>query len=724
MNELRDRVVREVRKVVVGQDHVVDIMIAASSVGGHLLLEGVPGVAKTLLANAFARAVGLEFTRVQFTPDMLPSDLTGTMTMRGNELVFRRGPVFTNLLLADEINRTPPKTQAALLESMQENQVSVDGQAHPLPDPFLVLATQNPIEYEGTYPLPEAQLDRFLAKIDVGYPDAANEAAMLRLTHHGVAPATLDDVQRVAGARRPARRAHARRRDGRQRGSDHVRRRARPAHARTAERLARRQPARRRPPARRGQGGRLPGRPRIRRARRRRRGGAGGAAAPLAAATRGRARAVHRRRRRAVRDRHGADPPMSPTPRAALALVGVALLALLVPVEVSVVLFVVLFVLVVVDARAASRPLEVQRTAPHVVARGVASTITVRAVGDDLGRVRIRQANAPDILVEPASASRRARRDPRRGSPRRARAPAGRGAPYRTARARGVDLLGHGGERADRLPGPPRRAPARDRVAPRPVPRTRSPHARATRTRHRLRVGARLPPGRRRAADQLARHRARGRPMSNQYRVEQDRDIICLLDAGRLMTAPIGSLTRLDAAVDAVAAVALVADEVGDRSGVVVFDDEIRRRLTPRRSGGRAVIQAILDVEPRLVDSDYDLAFRSVGNSKRGLVVVFTDLVDEAAARSLLAAVPVLARRHAVVVASVTDPDLHDAMVREPQTTRDVYGTAIALDVLDARTRVAARLRRTGAVVLEASPAQLGEACVGAYLRLKARARL
>jgi MoxR-like ATPase len=199
VNELRDRVVREVRKVVVGQDHVVDIMIAASSVGGHLLLEGVPGVAKTLLANAFARAVGLEFTRVQFTPDMLPSDLTGTMTMRGNELVFRRGPVFTNLLLADEINRTPPKTQAALLESMQENQVSVDGQAHPLPDPFLVLATQNPIEYEGTYPLPEAQLDRFLAKIDVGYPDAANEAAMLRLTHHGVAPATLDDVQRVAG---------------------------------------------------------------------------------------------------------------------------------------------------------------------------------------------------------------------------------------------------------------------------------------------------------------------------------------------------------------------------------------------------------------------------------------------------------------------------------------------------------------------------------------------
>jgi MoxR-like ATPase len=197
VNELRDRVVREVRKVVVGQEAVVEVMLAATSVGGHLLLEGVPGVAKTLVATAYARALGVEFRRVQFTPDMLPSDLTGTMTLRGNELVFRPGPVFTNLLLADEVNRTPPKTQAALLEAMQERQVSVDGRPHPLPDPFLVLATQNPIEYEGTYPLPEAQLDRFLAKLDVGYPTAENEGAMLRLAHRGVAPATLEDVQQV-----------------------------------------------------------------------------------------------------------------------------------------------------------------------------------------------------------------------------------------------------------------------------------------------------------------------------------------------------------------------------------------------------------------------------------------------------------------------------------------------------------------------------------------------
>ena len=200
MNELRNRMIEEIRKVVIGQDHVVEVLLASTVVGGHLLLEGVPGVAKTLLANAYARAIGVEFRRVQFTPDMLPSDLTGTMTLRGSELAFRQGPVFTNLLLADEINRTPPKTQAALLEAMQERQVSVDGQPRPLPEPFIVVATQNPIEYEGTYPLPEAQLDRFLAKIDVGYPSVQDESAILHLAHKGIAPATLNDVQPVTSA--------------------------------------------------------------------------------------------------------------------------------------------------------------------------------------------------------------------------------------------------------------------------------------------------------------------------------------------------------------------------------------------------------------------------------------------------------------------------------------------------------------------------------------------
>ena len=167
--------------------------------GNHVLIDDVPGVGKTTLVRMLAALLGLRFQRVQFTPDLMPTDITGTsvLDLKTSDFEFRPGPLFAQILLADEINRTPPKTQAALLEAMQERQVSVDGVPRPLPDPFLVVATQNPIEYEGTYPLPEAQLDRFLAKLDVGYPSADDEAAVLRLAHEGVAPATLADVQAV-----------------------------------------------------------------------------------------------------------------------------------------------------------------------------------------------------------------------------------------------------------------------------------------------------------------------------------------------------------------------------------------------------------------------------------------------------------------------------------------------------------------------------------------------
>jgi MoxR-like ATPase len=200
MKDLYERVREQVAAVVIGQDDVVAQVMAAFVAGGHVLLTGPPGVAKTLLARTIAKALGVTFTRAQFTPDMLPSDLTGTMILRGSELTFRPGPVFTNILLADEINRTPPKTQAALLEAMQEGHVSVDTTAHPLPSPFLVIATQNPIEYEGTYPLPEAQLDRFLLSVDVGYPSEESERAMLAQPRAALEPASLAEVHTVGSA--------------------------------------------------------------------------------------------------------------------------------------------------------------------------------------------------------------------------------------------------------------------------------------------------------------------------------------------------------------------------------------------------------------------------------------------------------------------------------------------------------------------------------------------
>jgi MoxR-like ATPase len=197
VRDLYERVRAQVAAVVVGQDEALAQLLGALACSGHVLIEGPPGVAKTLLARSVARALGLEFARVQFTPDMLPSDLTGTMVLRGGQLEFRSGPVFTNVLLADEVNRTPPKTQAALLEAMQEGQVSVDGDTHGLPDPFLVIATQNPIEYEGTYPLPEAQLDRFMLRVEIGYPSAEQERAMLSLPRQGLTPSTLAGVREV-----------------------------------------------------------------------------------------------------------------------------------------------------------------------------------------------------------------------------------------------------------------------------------------------------------------------------------------------------------------------------------------------------------------------------------------------------------------------------------------------------------------------------------------------
>ena len=182
MSEKMEKIIEEVKKVIVGKDEVLRQVLYTILAGGHILFEDNPGLAKTLIVRSFAQTLGCDFKRVQFTPDLLPSDITGAYiyNRRTGDFEFLKGPVFTNILLADEINRSPPKTQAALLEAMQEKQVTVEGETYKLEEPFVVIATQNPIEYEGTYPLPEAQLDRFLVKLKVGYPSKEDEIEILR----------------------------------------------------------------------------------------------------------------------------------------------------------------------------------------------------------------------------------------------------------------------------------------------------------------------------------------------------------------------------------------------------------------------------------------------------------------------------------------------------------------------------------------------------------------
>jgi MoxR-like ATPase len=205
-----DRLRREVAKVVVGQTYMIDRLVMALIADGHILIEGIPGLAKTTAVKTVAAAIATGFSRIQFTPDLLPADLIGTEVYRphNHEFVVKRGPIFTNLLLADEINRAPAKVQSALLEAMQERQVTIGDGTHALPDPFLVLATQNPIEQEGTYPLPEAQIDRFMLKLRVGYPDRQEEKEILRrmasrerpAVDPVLAPEDVREMRRVADA--------------------------------------------------------------------------------------------------------------------------------------------------------------------------------------------------------------------------------------------------------------------------------------------------------------------------------------------------------------------------------------------------------------------------------------------------------------------------------------------------------------------------------------------
>jgi MoxR-like ATPase len=208
-----EQIFHEMRKAIVGQDELIEMLAVALFANGHVLLEGVPGTAKTLAVRTFARICDVPFARIQFTPDLMPSDIIGTSVFDPREGTFnlKRGPIFAGLILADEVNRTPPKTQAALLEAMEERRVTIDGVGHTLPDPFMVCATQNPVEYEGTYPLPEAQLDRFMLKILVDYPSAEEEQSILMRYQSGFRAGHLEtaNIQPVmSGAALPGLRKH------------------------------------------------------------------------------------------------------------------------------------------------------------------------------------------------------------------------------------------------------------------------------------------------------------------------------------------------------------------------------------------------------------------------------------------------------------------------------------------------------------------------------------
>jgi uncharacterized protein (DUF58 family) len=415
---------------------------------------------------------------------------------------------------------------------------------------------------------------------------------------------------------------------------------------------------------------------------------------------------------------------MSPTLRTALAVAVLAVAGLTLPLPVVALALVALAGALVVDLRAVREPPAVRRELPRAAARGVPAAVEVAQLVSVPGSVRLRQPVPPDVELEPSEADERlegtlvARR---RGRHVLAPTAARRTGPLGLGR-RDFALL----DEAELHVYPD--LPAASRI----VDTVRRGQFRESG--HRMRGALGLgtdfesirdyqPDDDIRQVNWAATDRL-GRPMSNQYRIEQDRDVVCALDAGRLMGAPLAGGTRLDVAVDAVAAVAAVADELGDRCGLVAFDAEIRRHVRPSRRAARDVVAALFDLESTRVDSDYALAFHRVGASKRSFVLVLTDLLEPAAAQPLVDAVPLLTRRHHVVVAGATDPDLGALLDAEPETPLDVYRAVAAADVLDAREQAVAALRGAGAQVVEAPPHRLGAACVQAYLRAKARARL
>jgi uncharacterized protein (DUF58 family) len=421
---------------------------------------------------------------------------------------------------------------------------------------------------------------------------------------------------------------------------------------------------------------------------------------------------------------------VSPTPLAAALLAAIALTAFVVPPVLAVLAGAALAGAVLADARLARRPPKVARELPAVLSRGIGVPLRVRVEPPPAVAVRVRQAVPPALALDrregdgSLEAELLGRRRGRHVLPAlgtRAVGPLKLGAHYGSAGEPTEvsvfpDLL-----TARRLALTVRQGRFRDQGIS-----ARGPLGLGTEFEL---VRDYLPDDDIRQVNWRATARL-GRPMSNQYRVEQDREVMLVLDAGRLSAAPLPAgasgvrPTVLDACLDALTAVALVVDEVGDRCGAIAFDDEVRRTLRPGRGGGADVVRGLYDCQPKMVESDFELAFRRVGGSKRAFVLVFCDLLEEAAARPLVEAIPVLARRHAVVVASPADPGVQALASRAPEDEADLARAAVAVDMLAARTRAAALVRAAGAMFVEAPADRLPRTCVTAYLRAKARARL
>ena len=412
---------------------------------------------------------------------------------------------------------------------------------------------------------------------------------------------------------------------------------------------------------------------------------------------------------------------MTPTPRAAALLALCAAAAIVAGWKVAAVLAAALAAAAAADALRVRRAPELEREFPPVVPRGVPSQLTVRVRGG--GAVHVRQALPADVTLVPQEGGHALAGElvaGRRG--RHVLPPVG----IRVTGPLGLGAWHHRvGAAADLLVYPDLVGARRLALA---VRRGALPEA-GRRARGSFGLGTAFEAVREYAPDDDVRQinwraTARlGRPMSNQYRIDQDREVRCLVDAGRLSAAACAGGTLLDVALDGLIAVCATADALGDRSGAMAFADRILRDVAPSRLGAAAVARTLFDVEPVDTDSDYELAFRSVAGGKRGFVLVLADLVDEAAARALIDAVPVLARRHAVCVASVRDPALDGLLTRLPADLRDAYAMTVALEMRQARARAAQRVATAGAAVVEARPEVFAGACVSAYVRAKARGR-